>query len=63
MTEWNASEYVRLSELQATMAEEVLSLLDGSFELVFSVPRLRVCHSRGAHRDYTPRTPLPPGLR
>ncbi|MFL6429738.1 MAG: class I SAM-dependent methyltransferase, partial [Acidobacteriaceae bacterium] len=27
MTEWNASEYDRLSGLQATMAEEVLSLL------------------------------------
>jgi trans-aconitate 2-methyltransferase len=27
MTEWNASEYDRLSALQATMAEEVLSLL------------------------------------
>jgi len=26
MTEWNASEYARLSVLQATMAEEVLSL-------------------------------------
>lgn len=28
MTEWNAPEYARLSELQAAMAEEVLSLLD-----------------------------------
>jgi trans-aconitate 2-methyltransferase len=28
MTEWNASEYDRLSALQAAMAEEVLSLLD-----------------------------------
>lgn len=28
MTEWNASEYDRLSALQATMAEEVLSVLD-----------------------------------
>ena len=28
MTEWNASEYARLSALQAAMAEEVLSLLD-----------------------------------
>ena len=28
MTEWNASEYARLSTLQAAMAEEVLSLLD-----------------------------------
>jgi trans-aconitate 2-methyltransferase len=28
MTEWNASEYARLSQLQAAMAEEVLSLLD-----------------------------------
>jgi len=28
MTEWNASEYARISTLQATMAEEVLSLLD-----------------------------------
>ena len=27
MTEWNASEYDRLSALQATMAEEALSLL------------------------------------
>jgi trans-aconitate 2-methyltransferase len=28
MTEWNASEYARLSALQAAMAEEVLMLLD-----------------------------------
>jgi trans-aconitate 2-methyltransferase len=28
MTEWNASEYARISSLQAAMAEEVLSLLD-----------------------------------
>jgi trans-aconitate 2-methyltransferase len=28
MTEWNASEYARISALQAAMAEEVLSLLD-----------------------------------
>jgi trans-aconitate 2-methyltransferase len=28
MTEWNASEYARISELQQAMAEEVLSLLD-----------------------------------
>jgi trans-aconitate methyltransferase len=28
MTEWNASEYARLSALQAAMAEEVLSLLE-----------------------------------
>jgi trans-aconitate 2-methyltransferase len=28
MTEWNASEYARMSALQAAMAEEVLSLLD-----------------------------------
>ena len=28
MTEWNASEYARISTLQAVMAEEVLSLLD-----------------------------------
>jgi len=28
MTEWNASEYARISQLQATMAEEVLSLLN-----------------------------------
>jgi trans-aconitate 2-methyltransferase len=28
MTEWNASEYARVSTLQAAMAEEVLSLLD-----------------------------------
>ena len=28
MTEWNASEYARLSTLQATMAEEVLALLE-----------------------------------
>ncbi len=28
MTEWNASEYARLSALQAAMAEEVLALLD-----------------------------------
>jgi trans-aconitate 2-methyltransferase len=28
MTEWNASEYARISTLQAAMAEEVLSLLD-----------------------------------
>lgn len=28
MTEWNASEYARISTLQASMAEEVLSLLD-----------------------------------
>jgi trans-aconitate 2-methyltransferase len=28
MTEWNASEYARLSALQAAMAEEALSLLD-----------------------------------
>jgi trans-aconitate 2-methyltransferase len=28
MTEWNASEYARISGLQAAMAEEVLSLLD-----------------------------------
>ena len=27
MTEWNASEYDRLSALQATMAEEALSVL------------------------------------
>ena len=27
MTEWNASEYDRISALQATMAEETLSLL------------------------------------
>ncbi len=28
MTEWNASEYARISTLQAAMAEEVLALLD-----------------------------------
>jgi trans-aconitate 2-methyltransferase len=28
MTEWNASEYAQISALQASMAEEVLSLLD-----------------------------------
>src|SRR5277367_5157249 len=28
MTEWNASEYARISTLQATMAEEVLALLE-----------------------------------
>ena len=28
MTDWNASEYARISALQAAMAEEVLSLLD-----------------------------------
>ena len=28
MTEWNASEYARISALQASMAEEVLSLLN-----------------------------------
>ena len=28
MTEWNASEYARISQLQATMAEEALALLD-----------------------------------
>jgi hypothetical protein len=28
MTEWNASEYARISTLQAAMADEVLSLLD-----------------------------------
>jgi trans-aconitate 2-methyltransferase len=28
MTEWNASEYARISTLQAVMAEEVLALLD-----------------------------------
>ena len=28
MTEWNPSEYARISALQAAMAEEVLSLLD-----------------------------------
>ena len=28
MTEWNASEYARISSLQAAMAEEVLGLLD-----------------------------------
>src|SRR6201986_337742 len=28
MTEWNASEYARISTLQAAMAKEVLSLLD-----------------------------------
>src|ERR1700751_1168879 len=28
MTEWNASEYARISTLQAAMAEEVLALLE-----------------------------------
>jgi len=28
MTEWNASEYARISSLQAAMAEEVLASLD-----------------------------------
>jgi hypothetical protein len=28
MTEWDASEYARISTLQAAMADEVLSLLD-----------------------------------
>jgi trans-aconitate 2-methyltransferase len=28
MTEWNATEYARISQLQATMAEEVLALLN-----------------------------------
>ena len=38
MTEWNASEYARLSALQAAMAEEVLSLLDiGGAEQVLDV--------------------------
>jgi trans-aconitate 2-methyltransferase len=38
MTEWNASEYARLSALQAAMAEEVLSLLDlGGVEQVLDV--------------------------
>jgi len=38
MTEWNASEYARLSALQAAMAEEVLSLLDlGGVEKILDV--------------------------
>lgn len=28
MTEWNAAEYARISELQRAMADEVLELLD-----------------------------------
>ena len=65
MTEWNASEYDRLSALQAAMAEEVLSLLklEGS-ERILDVGcgngKTTAPLPRGSHRAPSPASMPPP---